>query len=143
MRQRFHSHAAAQTARVAKALAESVQGGEVIALIGDLGAGKTTFAQAFAKALGIRKRVQSPTFVLMQEYPLIRHRGLKKFLHVDAYRADEAQFKSIGLLEYLGQPDTVVLIEWADRLPRLIPKKSITVRLTHEGGDERTILVTG
>ncbi len=144
MRERFISHTPAQTARVAKALAASVQGGQVIALYGELGTGKTTFAQAFAKALGVKKRVQSPTFILMQEYPIARRGTIRKFLHVDAYRGDEAQFKAVGLPEYFEKSDTVVLIEWADRIQRLLPKKRmITVHLTHKGADERSIAVIG
>ena len=141
MRQRFLSHTPEQTIRVAKALAKSMQGGEVIALHGDLGTGKTTFAQAFAKALGVKKRVQSPTFILMQEYELKLRGPIKKLVHVDAYRGDEAQFKAVGLLEYFEDPHAVILIEWADRIQRILPKKLITVHFTHRGGDEREILV--
>lgn len=143
MRQRFISHAPEQTSRVATALAREMRGGEVVALYGDLGAGKTTFAQAFAKALGIKKRVQSPTFILLQEYPVTGRGAVKTFVHVDAYRADEAQFRAIGLPEYFERKDAVILIEWADRIQRLLPKKHATVHLTHKGGDDRAIAVVG
>lgn len=132
-----------ETAAVAKELAARLRGGEVVALYGNLGAGKTTFAQALAKALGVKKRVQSPTFILMQEYRLTKRGPLKMFLHVDAYRGDAAQASMIGLTEYLGRPDTVVLVEWAERIQELLPKKTITVRMEHRGGDRRTISVSG
>ncbi len=132
-----------ETAKVARSLASRVRGGVVVALYGDLGVGKTTFAQAFAKALGIKKRVQSPTFILMQEYPIKKRGALKLFLHVDAYRGDEAQFTHVGFSEYAGRPDTVVLVEWAERVEKLLPKKRINVRLSHRGGDARGITITG
>lgn len=132
-----------ETAAVAKELAVRLRGGEVIALHGNLGAGKTTFAQALAKALGIKKRVQSPTFILMQEYQLAKRGALRMFLHVDAYRADAAQASSSGLGEYLERPDTIVLVEWADRIQTLLPKKTIVVRMSHRGGDTRSISISG
>lgn len=132
-----------ETAAIAKTLAVRLRGGEVIALYGDLGAGKTTFVQALAKALGVKKRVQSPTFILMQEYQLSKRGAAKLLLHVDAYRGDVAQFKAVGLPEYLRNPETIVLVEWADRIQALLPKKMINVRLAHRGGDMRTITVSG
>jgi tRNA threonylcarbamoyladenosine biosynthesis protein TsaE len=132
-----------ETAVIAKELAARLRGGEVIALYGNLGAGKTTFAQALAKALGVKKRVQSPTFILMQEYPLVKRGALKAFLHVDAYRGDVAQLSAVGLAEYLRRPDTVVLVEWADRIQAMLPKKMITVRMTHRGNGARGITVAG
>ncbi len=132
-----------ETAAIAASLASRVRGGDVVALYGDLGAGKTTFAQAFAKALGIKKRVQSPTFILMQEYPTTKRGVLKLFVHVDAYRGDEAQFTHVGFSEYVGRPDTVMLVEWAERVEKILPKKRITVRLSHRGGDTRAITIAG
>ncbi len=132
-----------ETAAIATSLASRVRGGDVVALYGDLGAGKTTFAQAFAKALGIKKRVQSPTFILMQEYPIKKRGDIKLFLHVDAYRGDVAQFTHVGFSEYAGHPDTIVLVEWADRIEKLLPKNFIKVRLTHRGADTRSITITG
>jgi len=126
-----------ETAALAADLAKGMHGGEIVALYGDLGAGKTTFAQAFARALGVKERMQSPTFILMHEHRLEREDGPKVFLHADAYRADAAQFRSIGFGEYVGRPDTVVLVEWADRVEELLPKDRIEVRLAHLGGDRR------
>lgn len=132
-----------ETAAVAKELAAGLRGGETIALYGELGAGKTTFTQALAKALGVKKRVQSPTFILMQEYRLPKRGAAKLLLHVDAYRGDVVQFKAVGLTEYLRSPETIVLVEWADRIQELLPKKLIKVRLAHRGGDSRSITISG
>lgn len=138
-----------QTAKIAAALAKRMKGGEVLALIGDLGAGKTTFAQAFAKVLGVKERVQSPTFIFMHEHRLRKPgnreqgTGVRYFVHADAYRGGVAELRGIGIEEYFGRPDAVVLVEWADRVQRLLPKRRITVRLKHLGGDRRRLTLQG
>ena len=135
---------AVQTRKIAAQLAKTMRGGEVLALYGDLGTGKTTFAQAFAKALGVKEAVQSPTFILMHEHRVARAKSsVTTFLHADAYRGDAAQFRSVGLPEYLGAPGTVSLIEWAERVEELLPKRRIDVRFRHLGGDRRSLSVTG
>ena len=145
--QRFITENSNETAKIAAALAKGMKGGEVLALIGNLGAGKTTFAQAFAKALGVKERVQSPTFIFMHEHRLRksgnreRGTGVRYFVHADAYRGGASELRSIGLEEYFGRPDAVVLVEWADRVKELLPKKRITVRLKHLGGDRREVKV--
>lgn len=144
-----------ETSKIAATLAKRARGGDVVAMYGDLGSGKTVFAQAFAKALGVKERVQSPTFILMHEHR-IRAAGksakpdetsgralLRVFLHADAYRADAAQFRAIGFEEYLGRPDAIVLVEWAERVEALLPKKKIEVRLRHLGGNRRSISIKG
>ncbi len=141
--ERFVSNDAKDTARLASDLAKRMRGGEVLALYGDLGAGKTTFAQAFARALGVKERVQSPTFILMHEHRLKKKNGPTYFLHADAYRADAPQFRAIGFGDYLGRPDTVVLVEWADRIEKLLPKRRTRVRFRHAGGDRRAISIAG
>ena len=141
--ERYLTSAAKETAAVARTLAARMKGGETIALYGDLGAGKTTFAQAFAKALGVKERVQSPTFILMHEHRLKKKKGPAYFLHADAYRGDAAQFRAIGFDEYLARPDAVVLVEWAERVEALLPKKRIEVRFRHLGGDRRGLTVKG
>ncbi len=132
-----------ETAKIAAALAKRMKGGEVVALIGNLGAGKTTFAQAFAKALGVKERVQSPTFIFMHEHRLKRKSGPAYFVHADAYRGGVAELRPIGIEEYFGRPDAVVLIEWADRVKAMLPKGTIMVRLKHLGGDRREVRVGG
>lgn len=141
--ERFETKNSRETARIAAALAKRVKGGEVVALIGNLGAGKTTFAQAFAKALGVKERVQSPTFIFMHEHRLKRKGGPAYFVHADAYRGGAAELRGIGIEEYFGRPDAVVLIEWADRVTALLPKRRVTVRLKHLGGDRRSVTIQG
>jgi len=88
--------------------------GGVVALLGDLGSGKTTFMKGVAQAFGIKSVIKSPTFVLLKEYPT----KYGRLVHVDAYRL-EKNFEDIGLDEYMSQD--AVFIEWADRLPDLLP----------------------
>lgn len=129
----------AQTQALAAKIAKKLQGGETLALLGDLGAGKTAFTKGLAKALGIRA-VSSPTFVLMKVYKIKKHRCLKQLVHVDAYRiASGESLRAIGLLDYIGQPDTIVLIEWADRVSDILPKNVLRLRFAHEKEDNRTI----
>src|SRR4051812_39309494 len=90
--------------------AKNLHGGEVISLVGDLGAGKTTFTKALLKAAGVRKRVTSPTFGIISEYQVSK----KTFLHVDLYRIESAdEFEALGISQTWQQPDTIYIIEWA------------------------------
>lgn len=107
----------------AAALTPGAESGTVIGLVGDLGAGKTTFVQLLAKAIGVREAVKSPTFILMQVLEagaVAQKRGLKRLCHVDAYRLkDYSELRAIGFEEYAVEPGTVCLVEWADRVPEL------------------------
>ena len=141
--ERFETKNSKETAKIAATLAKRMKGGEVLALIGNLGSGKTTFAQAFAKALGVKERVQSPTFIFMHEHRLKRKNGPAYFVHADASRGGVAELRGIGIEEYFGRPDAVVLIEWADRVKGLLPRKRVTVRLKHLGGDRRSLTLQG
>ena len=126
----------------ANKLAKSLKGGEIIALEGDLAAGKTTLTQYLAKALGVKEKVTSPTFVLMKVYPI---RNLKSeihnLIHVDCYRLDDPQeLFYLGIEEYLNKKDTVVIIEWADKIKTYLKKfkKVIWIRIKIKG-EERKI----
>ena len=107
----------------AKKIARTLKGGEVIGLVGDLGAGKTTFVQALAAELGVERPVRSPTFILMQVLETgeaAALKGVTHLCHVDAYRVeDEAELYGVGLEEFLEDGHTVTVVEWADRAPSL------------------------
>jgi tRNA threonylcarbamoyladenosine biosynthesis protein TsaE len=107
----------------ARKFAGSLRGGEIIGLVGDLGAGKTTFVQMLADGLGVKEPVKSPTFILMQVFPTsaaAAKRGAARICHVDAYRLkDWKELAAIGFEEYAGDHGTVTLVEWADRVPEL------------------------
>lgn len=108
----------------------------VLALSGELGSGKTMFIQGLARALGVREKVQSPTFVLAKWYQLPKRAqsryGFRHFIHVDAYRLESiAEARRLGLGAIFGDRDAVVVIEWADRIRKLIPRSAMQVRLKH------------
>ncbi|MBP9749000.1 tRNA (adenosine(37)-N6)-threonylcarbamoyltransferase complex ATPase subunit type 1 TsaE [Patescibacteria group bacterium] len=130
----------AEMEHFAIALAKKMRGGEVLALSGTLGAGKTTFTQFFGKALGVKSRITSPTFTLMQVHhiPALPYaptpvRPSKKihFVHIDAYRLRGAKsLVAIGALDYIGQPHAITVIEWAERVKKVLPEKTIFYHLT-------------
>lgn len=132
----------------AKQFAASLRGGEVVGLVGDLGAGKTTFVQLLAKELGVKHAVKSPTFILMQAFPAsaaAAKRGVARICHVDAYRLkDWRELAAIGFEEYAGEPRTVTLVEWADRVPELHRLSSYEeITFAFKGGEGRELILDG
>jgi len=104
-----------ETKGLAATFAKDLKGGEVIALIGDLGSGKTTFVRGVVEALGSSARVKSPTFTIMNEYP-INGNTIKKIVHLDLYRFESAnQLEGIGLDDY-RRDDTVIFVEWPENV---------------------------
>ena len=125
-----------QTIILAQNLAKKLSGGEVLGLIGDLGAGKTVFTRGLAQGLGIKNNINSPTFVLMKVYP-VQQGKIKNFVHIDAYRIKNLQdLLAIGIEDYLYQPDSIVVIEWADRIKL---KKIKLIRIKNQGQNSRLI----
>jgi len=124
------------TQRLAGLLAEFVTPGTVICLSGDLGAGKTTFTQSLAAALGITEPVTSPSFTLIHEY----HSGKMPLYHMDVYRLDEvSELEDIGFDDYLS-PRALVVVEWAERVEELLPGERIHIRLLRGAGLEERIV---
>jgi tRNA threonylcarbamoyladenosine biosynthesis protein TsaE len=119
--------------RQAKALAMDIEGqlrgGEILALIGPLGSGKTTFTKALARALGVKSKVVSPTFILLQEHSTAKKLGPQKLsmkiLHLDLYRIGNAkEARLLGLEEHWGTKGIITVIEWADKITTLLPAKT-------------------
>lgn len=118
-----------QTINLGGKMAKKLQGGETIGLIGELGAGKTILVKGFAKGLGIKETITSPTFVLMKVYQ-IKNEKIKNFCHIDAYRIKNGQsLIDIGAQEYLNKPKTITIIEWADQVKDILPKNTIFVKI--------------
>lgn len=130
-----------ETEALAEALAHGLRGGEVLALVGALGAGKTCFVRGLARGLGVRDDVASPTYALVHEYEAARGMTL---VHCDLYRlAGVADARALGLEDWLGRRGTVVVVEWADRAPELFEAGAVRIELERTTGDERAIVVTG
>lgn len=142
---------APETKKFAARLARLVRPPKVIALEGDLGAGKTTFTQGFARALGIKERIQSPTFVLMKVYSGYsssssrRYRRkssrlrsnskttkFKHLVHIDCYRlASPRDLAHLGFKNLLKDKDAIILIEWAERIKKLLPRRTLRIKFRH------------
>lgn len=111
-----------ETMNLARRLAGGLKKGDVLGLIGELGSGKTVFAKGIARGLGIREKVTSPTFTLLHAYS-----GKKRLYHFDLYRLNCAEeLSQIGYEEYFWG-DGVVLVEWADKFPDLLPGRSTRI----------------
>jgi tRNA threonylcarbamoyladenosine biosynthesis protein TsaE len=129
MTQSIHITTLEETAELAQSIITPEMKGQVFLLSGDLGAGKTTFTQNIAKALGITHHIQSPTFTLFKVYPIPQHPHLKYLCHIDAYRLDESSnLADLGLDDYINASDTLTVIEWPQRIPSII--KNLTLPQT-------------
>jgi tRNA threonylcarbamoyladenosine biosynthesis protein TsaE len=123
----------AEMSRVGEALGRLLRPGDLVALHGDLGTGKTTLTQAAARGLGITGSVTSPTFALIQEYP-----GPIPLIHLDAYRLDgPAAAFDLGLDEVLARPG-VFFVEWAEKIAALLPEERLEVTLETLEAEEST-----
>jgi tRNA threonylcarbamoyladenosine biosynthesis protein TsaE len=118
----------------------------VVALSGELGAGKTTFVQGAAKALGVDESVTSPTFVLEKIYELTGSPGAGGFshlIHIDAYRLKGAhELEVLGWKELIAEPGNLILLEWPERVAELIPANARDIRFDIEG-EGRIITING
>jgi len=149
---KFISKSEKETHGFAKKIAKELRGGEVLCLIGDLGAGKTAFVKGLAAGLGIKNVITSPTFVLMKVYSITDNKIKKSvngqrltvnnLVHIDAYRLDDGeQLLGIGAEDYLGRPDCVTVIEWADRVKDIWPKKIVKIEFKILKGGKREIQI--
>jgi tRNA threonylcarbamoyladenosine biosynthesis protein TsaE len=128
------THEPESTRALAGALSDVARPGDLVSLVGDLGAGKTQFAKGFGAGLGVTDTIVSPTFVLMAEY-----RGRLPLFHIDLYRlADAAEAMAGGLIDD-RQSEGVTLIEWAERLSDAMPSGRLDVLIDGTGDDPRGI----
>lgn len=108
---------------------ESSKTNLVIALKGDLGAGKTTFTQELGKSLGISNVITSPTFTIMKQYE-ISHPNFDWLVHIDAYRIEsEKEVQAINIKNFIEKPRAIVCIEWPEQIPSTVPKEAVFVSL--------------
>ena len=135
----YESFSYDDTQVIAKEIADTLKGGEFIAMYGDLGAGKTAFVQGLAKALGITNHVTSPTFTIVNEYE-----GRLPLYHFDVYRiADPDEMYEIGYDDYIDS-DGVCVVEWAELIEELFPDKYYKLTILKDedrGFDYRKIIL--
>lgn len=126
MTQKIKTNNSKETAEFGEKIGANCVGGEVFLLLGDLGAGKTCLSQGIAKGLGVKTKVNSPTFNIMKIY-----KGKKLSLcHIDAYRLNSGHdLTMIGLDDYLNRKDFVVIVEWAEKVKDIWPKKKIKIEI--------------
>jgi tRNA threonylcarbamoyl adenosine modification protein YjeE len=132
------------TSDIAKDIAATLFGGEVLLLSGDLGAGKTTFSKALIASFGVVDEVTSPTFSLMNMYDLPEEKNsIKKIVHIDTYRLEhEEELVDIGIEDYLDEEHTLTIIEWPEKMSKLLEKiKTKKIHLEHVDEDTRNIKI--
>jgi len=111
----YTSNSQEETKKIADTFAKTLVGGDVVFLEGDLGAGKTTFTQGVLESLGYTDPVRSPTFSIMNMYPVQNH-SFSKVIHLDFYRFNSPEeVRALGLEEFLEDPKTIFLIEWPEK----------------------------
>ncbi len=113
----------------------------ILGLIGDLGGGKTAFLQGFAKGLGIKEKILSPTFIILKKFK-IQGRKFKNFYHIDCYRV--RKFKEISALDWekiASVPENIIAVEWADKIKKELPKNALVLKFYFIGKNIRKIAV--
>lgn len=143
-RREIITNSTGETQKVASDLAKILHGGEVVALHGDLGSGKTTFVQGLAKGLGIKGQIISPTFIIVRTYKLDKTRlnDLNHFYHIDLYRIEhESGIVGLGIEEIVNDSENIVAIEWAERMGSLLPEKRIDIAFEYVDEGKRKITI--
>jgi len=145
-------------------LAKELRGGEIVCLMGELGSGKTTFAQGVLEGLGAKGPYTSPTFLVMKHYKKIISNfkaqifppkrdpavavtnkaqspksKIQNIYHIDAYRVGAKDILNLGWEEIVADKKNVIVIEWAERIKNIVPKRAVWISFRHKGRNEREI----
>lgn len=131
---------ARETQNFGEEFANNLKGGEVLGLVGGLGAGKTTFVQGLAKGLKIKEKIISPTFILMRSYS----NSNKKLHHIDLYRLEgeiEKELRNLDVEDFWGKGDNITVIEWAEKAFDLMPENTIWIDFQGHADEERKITI--
>ena len=156
---RYLTYSAGQTRKIGEVFAKKIKKimsskgrALVIGLKGELGGGKTTFLQGFAKGLKIKEKILSPTFILMRKFsiPQGKNEKSKKFLplkfkyfyHIDCYRIkDSGEILGLGFNKIISDPQNIIAIEWADRVRKILPKNTLMLEFEFINKNTRRIAV--
>ena len=139
----FITESARQTQKIGRKVATDLikKTPTIIALTGDLGSGKTTFVQGFVKGLGIRKKIISPTFILMRTY---KARKAKMLYHLDLYRLEnnfKEEMENLGVSDIWKEKNNILVIEWAEKIKNLLPKGTAWIRFEYLSDNKRKIII--
>ena len=147
MRKKYLTISPTQTKKLGEALAKEISKTKpkkrafVIGLEGDLGGGKTVFLQGFAKGLGIRQKILSPTFIIMRKFQIPNYK-LQTFSHIDCYRISKPkEVLDLGFKEIISNPKNIVAIEWSDRIRKIIPEDSLIIKFELVNKKKRKISI--
>ena len=133
-----------ETQKLGEDFAQKAINGAVLALHGNLGSGKTTFVQGFAKGLGITKNIISPTFIIVRKYNIPKSLifNLKSFYHIDLYIIEnQKDLESLGIEEIINDKSNIVAIEWPEKIEKLLPKTKIDIFFEYLKDDKRSIKI--
>ena len=134
MKKKFITTNPNQTQKLGGMLAKELKGGKIICLEGELGSGKTTFTQGLLKSLGVRGPCTSPTFVIMKMYK-------DSIFHFDAYRVRDKDILNLGWEELIADKNNIIIVEWADRIQKIIPKRALRIKFKWLGENKRKISI--
>jgi tRNA threonylcarbamoyladenosine biosynthesis protein TsaE len=143
--QKITTQSETETKTLGKKIATTMTGGQIICLHGELGAGKTTFTKGLAEGLGITETITSPTFTLMNVYKVQSQKSkVQSLVHIDTYRLKDAnELLQIGAEDYIGEPNTLTLIEWPEKIKALLQNKKVTnITIDHQTENSRLITIT-
>ncbi len=145
-RQKYRVLSPAQTKRTGRLLAKEIlragagDAARVLALSGRLGAGKTNFVQGFARGLGVKETVASPTFAIIKKYGLSPASGFKNFYHIDCYRlASERELAALGAAKIFGDPANIVAVEWPKIASGILPRQVVAINFEVVGEQSRVV----
>jgi tRNA threonylcarbamoyladenosine biosynthesis protein TsaE len=137
----FVTKSSEETEKLAKRLAKNLKGGEVLALFGELGSGKTTFAKGLGKGLGARERIISPTFIIQNVHILKKD---LRFYHFDLYRLDKVDPLTLeSIKEAFSDKNGISAIEWADKIKEMFPAKTTKINFEYIDENTRRITING
>lgn len=140
MKLKIVSKSREQTQKFALSLLKSIKNNKVLAFNGDLGSGKTTFIQGLAKGLGIKDKILSPTFVIFKKYKVSNHKKIKWFYHFDLYRiSSHEEVIDLGFEEIISDKISIVAIEWAEKIEKILPKDALKVKIKYLDKNSRKI----
>ena len=132
-----------QTKEIGKSLLDKYPNTRIFSLSGNLGSGKTILSKGLAKGLNIKRNISSPTFVILNIYEIKKNNVFKNFIHIDAYRLkNKKDLENIGFFDFIKQDDSIIIIEWGNKIKKYLPKQTVNIKLTILKNEQRKIIIS-